>query len=130
MEAHGGPDSEQGSSPFEEPEPAESLSGLLVSRDHSAPTPAADHLPGLSALLRVSRDVGAVVLGGVAASSLHGSEDTVTKPHGSQRFVDQSGSTDKTLKLYEGHYHDLLNDLGKERVMADIVEWISTRIPA
>ena len=31
-----------------------------------------------------------------------------------------TGSRDKTLKLYEGHYHDLLNDVGKETVMADI----------
>ena len=31
-----------------------------------------------------------------------------------------AGSTDKTLKLYEGHFHDLLNDVDKEVVMADI----------
>jgi len=66
LEAHGGADSEDGSSPFEEPEPAESISGLLVSRDSSVPTPAAEHLPGLSALLRVSRDVSAVLLGSAA----------------------------------------------------------------
>jgi ATP-dependent DNA helicase PIF1 len=70
LKAHGRSDSEEASSPFEEPEPAESIPGLLVTRDHSAPTPKADHLPGLSALLRVSRDVGALVLGGVAASSI------------------------------------------------------------
>lgn len=68
LTAHGGADSEEGSSAFEEPEPAESISGLLVSRDHSVPTPEADHLPGLSALLRISRDVGAVVLGRKASS--------------------------------------------------------------
>jgi alpha-beta hydrolase superfamily lysophospholipase len=33
---------------------------------------------------------------------------------GSQYFYEQAGSTDKTLKLYEGHYHDLLNDLDKD----------------
>jgi ATP-dependent DNA helicase PIF1 len=33
-----------GSSAFEEPEPAESVSGLLVSRDHAVRTPAADQL--------------------------------------------------------------------------------------
>jgi hypothetical protein len=66
LKAHRGVDSEDGSSAFEEPQPAESISGLLVSRDHSVPTPAADHLPGLSALLRVSRDIAAVVLGGPA----------------------------------------------------------------
>ncbi|MFL6085235.1 MAG: AAA family ATPase [Mycobacterium sp.] len=64
LAAHGGSDSEEGSSAFEEPEPAESISGLLVSRDDDAPTPVADHLPALSAILRVSRDVGAVLLGG------------------------------------------------------------------
>jgi hypothetical protein len=37
------------------------------------------------------------------------------------------GSTDKTLKLYD-HYHDLLNDIGKEEVMADIKGWIDARI--
>jgi len=63
LAAHSASDSEQGSSAFDEPEPAESISGLLVSRDHSVRTPAADHLPGLSALLRVSRDIGAVLLG-------------------------------------------------------------------
>lgn len=33
-----------------------------------------------------------------------------------------------TLKLYEGHAHDLLNDIGKERVLADVIEWIATRM--
>ena len=46
-------------------------------------------------------------------------------PAGSQLFYDTAGSSDKTLKLYEGHFHDLLNDLGKEKVMADIVSWIN-----
>ena len=68
LAAHAGSDSQEGSSAFEEPEPAESVSGLLVSRDHAVPTPAADHLPGLSALLRVSRAVGAVLLGDAAVA--------------------------------------------------------------
>ena len=61
---------------------------------------------------------------------LHGTADKATKPSGSQRFYDTAGSTDKTLKLYEGHYHDLLNDLDKEVVMADIQQWIDKHIPA
>jgi alpha-beta hydrolase superfamily lysophospholipase len=31
--------------------------------------------------------------------------------------------------LYEGHYHDLLNDIGKEGVMNDIRGWIAAHIP-
>ena len=60
---------------------------------------------------------------------LHGTADKVTKPGGSQLFYDTAGSADKTLKMYEGHAHDLLNDLDKEKVMADIVGWIAARLP-
>ena len=59
---------------------------------------------------------------------LHGTEDKATKPSGSQRFYDMASSTDKSLELYEGHYHDLLNDLGKEEVMADITAWINDHL--
>jgi acylglycerol lipase len=60
---------------------------------------------------------------------LHGTLDKATKPSGSQLFHDNAGSKDKTLKLYEGHFHDLLSDLGKEEVMADIKGWIDARLP-
>ena len=59
---------------------------------------------------------------------MHGTNDKATKPSGSQHFYETVGSKDKTLKLYEGHFHDLLNDLDKEVVMADIKSWIDGRI--
>ena len=59
---------------------------------------------------------------------LHGTADKVTRPSGSQLFYDTAGSTDKTLKLYDDHVHDLLNDFGKDRVMADITAWITARV--
>lgn len=55
---------------------------------------------------------------------LHGTEDKATKPSGSQFFYDHAGSADKTLKLYEGHYHDLLNDLDREIVINDMITWL------
>lgn len=61
---------------------------------------------------------------------LHGTEDRAAKPSGSRLFHGLAGSTDKTLKLYEGHFHDLLRDIGKESVMADINGWIDARIPS
>lgn len=61
---------------------------------------------------------------------LHGTEDKATKPSGSRHFYEQAGSDDKTLKLYEGHYHDLLNDIDKEVVMADIKGWVAARLAA
>jgi acylglycerol lipase len=54
-------------------------------------------------------------------------------------LYDTAGSTDKTLKLYERHVadashqrikHDLLNDIGREVVIADIKGWIDARLSA
>jgi acylglycerol lipase len=61
---------------------------------------------------------------------LHGTHDKATRPSGSQAFYDTAGSTDKTLKLYEGGFHDLLNDIDKEAVIADIKGWIEARLAA
>jgi len=61
---------------------------------------------------------------------LHGTLDKNTKPSGSQHFYDMAGSADKTLKLYEGGFHDLLNDIEKDVVMLDIKEWIDGHLPA
>jgi len=55
---------------------------------------------------------------------LHGTKDKATKYSGSEFFYEKAGATDKTLKLYEDHYHDLLNDVDKEKVMADIQKWV------
>jgi len=59
---------------------------------------------------------------------LHGTDDKATKPSGSQQFFDTVGSIDKTLKLYEGGYHDLLNDTDREQVMADVSAWIERQL--
>jgi acylglycerol lipase len=59
---------------------------------------------------------------------MHGTDDKATVCHGSEFFYKTAGSKDKTLKLYAGHYHDLLNDIGKEGVMADIQGWIDARL--
>jgi alpha-beta hydrolase superfamily lysophospholipase len=59
---------------------------------------------------------------------LHGTADKATKPAGSKFFHETAGATDKTLKLYDGHYHDLLNDVGKEAVLTDIASWIDAHV--
>jgi alpha-beta hydrolase superfamily lysophospholipase len=61
---------------------------------------------------------------------LHGTADKATMAEGSQFFYDTAGSRDKSLKLYDGYFHDLLNDVGKEAVMADIKAWIEARLAA
>ncbi|PWK61751.1 alpha-beta hydrolase superfamily lysophospholipase [Aminobacter sp. AP02] len=61
---------------------------------------------------------------------MHGTSDKATVCHGSEFFYETVGSKDKTLKLYEGHYHDLLADIGKEGVVADIAGWIDKHLMA
>ena len=61
---------------------------------------------------------------------LHGTADKATVCRGSEYFHQHAGSADKTLKLYEGHFHDLLNDVGKEQVLDDIAAWIGARATA
>jgi acylglycerol lipase len=61
---------------------------------------------------------------------LHGTSDKAAKASGSQVFFDAAGSKDKTLKLYDGHFHDLLNDVGKQAVMDDVKGWLGARLPA
>ncbi|MDT9600040.1 alpha/beta hydrolase [Sphingosinicella rhizophila] len=75
---------------------------------------------------RLKREFGRITL---PLLILHGTADKATRPEGSQLFFDEAGSADKALKLYEGHVHDLLNDIGREQVLDDIVAWIEARLP-
>ena len=59
---------------------------------------------------------------------IHGKEDKVTRPEGSQEFYELAGVEDKTLKMYDGVFPDPLNDLDKETVLADIANWIEQRL--
>ncbi len=56
---------------------------------------------------------------------LHGSQDPIARPDYSQVVYDNVGSTDKTLKVYEGLYHEIMNEPEKTRVLADIWVWLA-----
>jgi alpha-beta hydrolase superfamily lysophospholipase len=75
---------------------------------------------------RFEREFGRIAL---PVLILHGTDDKATRPDGSEQFFREAGSAHKTLKLYEGYYHDLLNDLGREAVIEDIAGWIGARLP-
>ncbi|WP_221391038.1 alpha/beta hydrolase [Dyadobacter sp. NIV53] len=59
---------------------------------------------------------------------LHGTGDRAAKPSGSEYFMEHASSEDKQLKLYEGHYHDLLNDKYNGIVIRDILRWLNERV--
>jgi alpha-beta hydrolase superfamily lysophospholipase len=56
---------------------------------------------------------------------LHGGADKLTDPQGSAWLHEVASSTDKTLKIYEGYYHEVFNELGREQVLADVENWLT-----
>jgi alpha-beta hydrolase superfamily lysophospholipase len=60
---------------------------------------------------------------------IHGGDDRIVPNIGSRRLHEQCSSPDKSLKIYDGGYHELWNDIVKEEVIAGIREWILARIP-
>ncbi len=59
---------------------------------------------------------------------LHGAEDKAAKLSGSQRFDANVGAADKTLRLYEGSFHNPLNDFDQEAVIRDIPHWAAAHL--
>jgi alpha-beta hydrolase superfamily lysophospholipase len=58
---------------------------------------------------------------------LHGTGDVVTDPKGSRQLHACAGSTDKTLHLYPGLYHEVLNEPERETVLSDLLAWLNRR---
>lgn len=58
---------------------------------------------------------------------MHGTEDHLVNINGTKLLYSKAPSKDKTLKLYEGFYHELVNEVEKEKVMKDIADWILER---
>ena len=59
----------------------------------------------------------------------HGTADRLTDPDGSRALYARARSTDKTLRLYDGFYHESFRDPGGERVRADVADWLGERAP-
>lgn len=59
---------------------------------------------------------------------MHGTEDYLTNPRGSENLFKKAGSTDKTIKFYEGLYHEILNEPEREQVLVDIAVWMDARV--
>ncbi|RIJ23474.1 lysophospholipase [Henriciella barbarensis] len=60
---------------------------------------------------------------------IHGDADRLTPIEGSQRFFEMIGVSDKTLDVFEGGYHELLNDTERDRALAVILSWLERHVP-
>lgn len=60
--------------------------------------------------------------------ALHGTGDQVCPPSGSKMIQALAASPDKSLKLYDGLYHEIHNEPEKATVFADIIAWLNARV--
>ncbi|XP_071725326.1 caffeoylshikimate esterase-like [Rutidosis leptorrhynchoides] len=61
---------------------------------------------------------------------VHGAADKITDPSVSQFLYEKASNKDKTLKLYEGGYHSILEGEPDHRIFTiidDIVSWLDSR---
>jgi alpha-beta hydrolase superfamily lysophospholipase len=58
---------------------------------------------------------------------MHGTKDSLVASSASVRLHDGAASTDKTLLLYDGLYHEIFNEPERDRVLGDVVRWMGER---
>lgn len=59
---------------------------------------------------------------------LHGDADPVTHWRTTEALARQPGPAGRTLKVYPGVLHEAHNDVGRDRVLGDIADWIESRL--
>jgi lysophospholipase len=57
----------------------------------------------------------------------HGTLDRVTDPAGTKLLLANASSADKTIKMYHGLFHELLNEPEQDIVIHDILHWLRKR---
>jgi acylglycerol lipase len=79
----------------------------------------------LRALNRVSAETAKITLPFLA---MQGGADQLVDPDGAQILYEKAGSKDKTLKIYEGLYHEIYNEPEHDRVLTDVENWLAPRV--
>jgi acylglycerol lipase len=79
----------------------------------------------LRAMQRVTAEAGSLSLPMII---VQGKADKLVDPAGSQMLFDKSGSTDKSLMMYDGLYHEVFNEPEREQVLADLEKWLDAHL--
>jgi acylglycerol lipase len=59
---------------------------------------------------------------------MHGGTDKITNINGSKALYAEAKSADKTLKIWEGDFHEIFNEVNKAEVIDFTCNWINERI--
>lgn len=88
-------------------------------------TPARLAAEMLRAMTTVSNDAARITL---PVFILHGSGDKIVDPAASEMLFDKIGSKDKTLRIYEGLFHEVHNEPEHDKMFKDVEDWLATHI--
>ncbi len=59
---------------------------------------------------------------------VQGSDDKLVDPSGARLLYDLVSSKDKTIKIYNGFYHEVFNEAEHEQVLNDVKTWIDAHL--
>jgi alpha-beta hydrolase superfamily lysophospholipase len=79
-----------------------------------------------SALDRVRDDAQEII---VPLLTLQAGADRIVEPSAAAPWVACTGSTDRTFRLLDGHYHELLNEPDWHGTLDQILTWLEVRMP-
>ena len=79
----------------------------------------------MAAQLRTLDQVGAINL---PVLVLYAGDDQIADPQGSVLFFERLKIADKTSHCYDGYYHEIFNEVGKEAVFKDMENWLAGRV--
>ncbi len=59
---------------------------------------------------------------------MSGSIDRLSNPEGSRLLYENVSSRDRTIKYYDGFYHEIFNEPGRDQVFNVMDDWLATRL--
>lgn len=55
---------------------------------------------------------------------LQAGEDRLASAEATRHFFEAAQSTDKNFQLYEDYFHEIFNEVGRDKVIADLLAWL------
>lgn len=59
---------------------------------------------------------------------VHGGDDPICPPEASARFFEQVSAQDKERHEYPGYLHEVFNEVGREKVLQDVQDWLEAHL--
>ena len=58
----------------------------------------------------------------------HGTDDALTDPDGTRWLAEHAATDDVTLTIYDGYYHETMNEPERDEVIGALADWLDARL--